>query len=87
MAYKDKDKQREAQRERTRRYRAKQKGVTSKGVTGKGVTITTETVKQAIKGLPDYDPVKPKALDPEVQAIWDRRNAQGQPTIYTEPMF
>ena len=33
MAYKDKDKQREAQRERTRRYRAKEKGVTSQGVT------------------------------------------------------
>ena len=42
--YKDKDKQREAQRERIRRYRAKQKGVTqpealqAKGVTSEGVT-------------------------------------------------
>ena len=31
--YKDKEKQKKAQRERTRRYRDKQKGVTSEGVT------------------------------------------------------
>ena len=40
--YKDKDRQREANRERQRRYKAKQKalpeGVTSEGVTGQGVT-------------------------------------------------
>jgi len=37
MAYKDKDKQREADKERQRRYRDKAKGVT-KGVTSEGVT-------------------------------------------------
>lgn len=37
MAYKDKDKQREAGKKRVRRYRDKQKGVTSEGVT-QGVT-------------------------------------------------
>jgi len=36
--YKDKAKQREAQRERQRRYRRDKKGVTSQGVTVKGVT-------------------------------------------------
>ncbi len=33
MAYKDKEKQREANRERQRRYKARHKGVTSEGVT------------------------------------------------------
>jgi len=36
--YKDKVKQREATLERVRRYREKQKGVTTEGVTEKGVT-------------------------------------------------
>ena len=35
--YKDKDKQREANAERQRRYKAKQKGVTSEGVTDKAL--------------------------------------------------
>lgn len=35
--YKDEDKQREANRERQRRYKAKHKGVTSEGVTGKAL--------------------------------------------------
>ena len=37
--YKDKDKQRESGRERVRRYRDKQKGVTSEGVTCKALPI------------------------------------------------
>ena len=41
MTYKDKDKQREANKERQRRYKSKQKallkGVTSEGVTGKAL--------------------------------------------------
>ena len=36
--YKDKDKQREANAERQRRYRERQKGVTSEGVMQEGVT-------------------------------------------------
>ena len=38
--YKNKDKQREASKERMRRYRARQKGVTEQGVTTEGVTET-----------------------------------------------
>lgn len=38
MSYKDKGKRKEADRERQRRHRALQKGVTSLGVTGEGVT-------------------------------------------------
>jgi len=37
MAYKDKDKQREAGKERARRYRNKHKGVTNEGVTDKAL--------------------------------------------------
>ena len=36
--YKDKNKQREANRERQRRYKAKHKGVTSEGVTDKALS-------------------------------------------------
>ncbi len=47
--YKDIDKQKEAQRERTRRYRDKQKGVTSEGVTVKALheQILTELANPA----------------------------------------
>jgi len=41
MPYKDKEKQKETTLERVRRYREKQKGVTSEGVTTKGVTEKT----------------------------------------------
>ena len=50
--YKDKDKQKEASRERSRRYREAQKGVTQdmgKGVTPEGVTaqgVTEEDITQ-----------------------------------------
>lgn len=50
MVYKDKDKQKEAGKERQRRYRDKAKGVTkgvtSEGVTPQGVTEQTDTLKQ-----------------------------------------
>lgn len=45
--YKDRDRQREAQKERTRRYRAKQKGVTLEGVTMQGVTQSITNITQA----------------------------------------
>ena len=38
--YKDKEVEREATRERMRRYRGRQKGVTRQGVTTKGVTLS-----------------------------------------------
>lgn len=43
--YKDKEAQKEADRERQRRYRALQKGVTSKGVTEEGVTFLGNPIK------------------------------------------
>lgn len=57
--YKDKDKEREAAKERMRRHRAQQKGVTSEGVTSEGVTLCTTfddlpaDVKQSIDRLSD----------------------------------
>lgn len=58
MPYKDKVKQRAAQRERTRRYRARHKGVTSQSVTSEGVTpvMTPEGPKPEVPanyGQPD----------------------------------
>ena len=50
--YKDKDKQREATKERVRRYREKQKGVTkTKGVTS---SPTSEGVTSGEGVTPDY---------------------------------
>ena len=54
--YKDKDKQREANRERQRRYKAKHKGVTSEGVTDKALpdgTMTIETLAMMDAGCGD----------------------------------
>ena len=39
--YKDKDKQREASKERMRRYRERKQGVTTEGVTSQGVTTAS----------------------------------------------
>jgi hypothetical protein len=37
-------------------------------------------------GQPNPDkPTQGRAIDPDVQAIWDRRDAQGQPAAYTAP--
>ena len=47
--YKDKEKQQEAQRERTRRYRERQKGVTEQGVTSEGVTDLPGVLLDPIK--------------------------------------
>ena len=43
--YKDKDRQREANRERQRRYKARHKGVTSEGVTNKALPDGTMDIK------------------------------------------
>ncbi len=45
--YKDPDKQREANAERQRRYKARQKGVTSEGVTAKALLEGKEGVTDA----------------------------------------
>ncbi len=67
--YMDKEKQREAGKERIRRYRDKQKGVTSEGVTGQGVTLT-----KADSNVDVSDISMVKALH---QAIKPERTAQG----------
>lgn len=67
MAYKDKDKQRQAQREAARRYRAK--GMT-KGMTQQGMTVEGMTEPKA------------RASHPDTQVIWDRHAAQHRPTTY-----
>ena len=51
MAYKDKDKAREASRERIRRYRDKAKGVTTEGVTSEGVTYHNDREELTARGL------------------------------------
>ena len=43
MAYKDKDRQREAVRQATRRYRAKLQGITE-GITGQGITRANSVI-------------------------------------------
>ncbi len=51
--YKDKDKQREANAERQRRYKARHKGVTSEGVTDKALpdgTMSIETLAMVDAG-------------------------------------
>lgn len=64
--YKDKEKQKEVNRERVRRYREKQKGVTSEGVTEEGVT----------------PPVTPSPVDgwPDVKAFIERESL-GMPNL------
>ena len=56
MMYKDKNKQRESNRERQRRYKAKHKGVTSEGVTGKALlagNMSIETLAMMDAGCGD----------------------------------
>jgi hypothetical protein len=53
--YKDKNKANEAARERMRRYRANQKGVTPEGVTEKGVTPNLELCRTCQAKLPPLE--------------------------------
>jgi len=73
--YKDREKQRAAERERQRRYREKQKGVTKgEGVTTKGVTssvgVTSDTTKESFlkaEGVTEgvtYPDILDKLTDP-----------------------
>lgn len=86
MSYKDKDRQKEAQRERTRRYRDKQKGVTSEGVT-QGVTSHTEKVKELLraKGYPRLDVKFDKTVALEAgqsrQALIEHNHPSARPDI------
>jgi len=112
MTYKDKEKAREASKERQRRYKAKQKALLNEGVTEALPQGVTEALPQGVtEALPQgvtvilkaeqhvgasqigdvqalYKEIgskaKPRASDPDVQAIWDKRNAQGQAAYYDE---
>ncbi len=67
---------------------------------GKGVTCSSKCRQvlsrfnkanpetSVTKGVTDTKCDKPSvtAIDPQVQAIWDRRNAQGQPAAYPRMM-
>ena len=111
MMYKDKDRQREANKTAQAKRRAKKQGMTqiSKGMTNNtlnviptnttvtpGVIPITLTDAKAMRtvGTPDEPLTRQelihrhkhaKASDADVQAIWDRRNQQGQPACYTSP--
>ncbi len=66
--YKDKDKQKQAQREAAKRYRIRQgmtEGMTIEGMTEQGMT--------RLKGVA-------QASDPDTQAIWDRWDNKGTPS-------
>lgn len=68
--YKDKEKQRQANKEAARRRRAKQgmtQGVPLEGMTAKGMT--------RLRGIA-------LASDPETQAMWDLHRTQRRPTTY-----
>lgn len=88
--YKDKDKQKEANKEAMRRYRKAEKqrkereGITSPAfaVIPKQDSPTVQAIKMAAK-LVKIAKDRPKATSPAVQAIWDKRNAQGQPASYS----
>ena len=70
--YKDKEKQREAARERIRRYRDKQKGVTSEGVTNQGVTPYHPILDDLV------DPVRRKKLEAICEALKRRKDLSGK---------
>jgi hypothetical protein len=84
--YKDKEKQKQANREASARRRAKAKGMTQGMTNGGmmvipgGVTITPAVIPADLSSIKG----RAKARDPEVQKIWDKRNAMHQPTHYPE---
>lgn len=118
MAYKDKEKQRQANKEAAQRRRDKAKGMT-KGRQGTDTSVIPERATEIANVIPKTKPEdvvlegitmtefhrkcaasdemrqmkddiiiealtgKPKAHDPAVQEIWDRRNAQGQAGGYS----
>ena len=71
MSYRDKEKQKEATKDRVRRYRNKQKGVTLEGVTLKGVTDYSITIdkERAVKLLRVCH-----HLDRDITGLYGREN-------------
>lgn len=84
MAYKDKEKQKEAVRQAVRRHRKRMEGITHSNAT----VIPSVIPEQNIPGprvIPAEEMLqRPQAFPPNVQAIWDGRNAQGQAAGYSE---
>ncbi|KKM78997.1 hypothetical protein LCGC14_1354360 [marine sediment metagenome] len=83
--YKDKEKQKEANREAMRR---KRQGITKTEPVIPNVL--SSVIPEGSAGTPDSGHAttipnfgQPKAIEPGVQAIWDRRNAQGQAACYS----
>ena len=83
--YKDKEKAKQASKERMRRYRAKgvtkeqgvtPKGVTSEGVTTQGVTLKGITVERAAKlyGIPNYG-------EPDCECMHCQQNRRTKPQL------
>ena len=58
MTYKDPDKQREANRERQRRYKAKQKALLSEGVTADVTEEALQVLKQADEIIAETDAIR-----------------------------
>lgn len=86
MAYKDKEKQKQASKEAMRRYRKRKKGITQLSDTVIPIAPDVRTMidnAQACGTGMMLIQGKPQAQDPNVQAIWDRRNAQGQAAAYS----
>ena len=84
--YKDKDKQREAGKERQRRYKAKQKALLNEGVTGKALLdirlLAPMSVGQfgfrrgkAIRCFADLPPDVQASIKREPEDQWPRRTA------------
>jgi hypothetical protein len=95
--YKDKDKQREADKERQRRYRANRglkaypRGVTSQGVTGQGVTQYPQVSDQDFTKLLTHDAspehirvTKPGDADYEPQCETTKAFVEGRPKVESE---
>lgn len=83
--YKDKDRQREAQRERTRRYRDKAKGVTSEGVTPGSVTgkfITLQKTFTDARGTLHSIEHKSRFANHQLLELW----ANGEGTEYQKKL-
>ncbi len=99
MAYKDKEKQKQANKEASQRSRDKVKGMTLNDIGGSGIAMENVIPEQDV--TPEQGKLleevfgkalletglpddKPRATDLGVQAIWDGRNAQGQAGGYSD---
>jgi hypothetical protein len=85
MMYKDKNKQKKADRERARRYRERQKGVTESGRDAKGVTVISYTDKfksDKDRGMPNPTIVIMDEFS--LPANFGQRDGEGVTEVYGE---